>query len=111
MQLLRNKQIWIIPLVTALIVAGVGWWGEGRLRRLVQQEIQSDLEATLQANTTALEIWMASQKRVAAALAEEPRFKALALELIEQQRSFPNPAIVYEINRELLRERLGERLR
>ena len=110
--MLRGKHIWIIPLLTAVVVAGVGWWADGQLRRVVQQEIRSDLESTLRANVTALEIWMTNQKRIAAALAEEPRFKTLALELLDTQRSLTNRAAATESSRQLLvNEKFGERLR
>ena len=110
--MLQGKHIWVIPLLTAIVVAGVGWWADGQLRRVVQQEIREDLQSTLVANVTALEIWMTNQKRVAAALAEEPRFKALALELLDTQRTLTNRAAATEAARQLLgTEKFGERIR
>ena len=79
----RGKNIWLVPLLLALLVGGVGWWADVQLRRTIQQELRSDLQSALDANVTALEIWMANQKRIAAALAEEPRFGAVAVELLE----------------------------
>ena len=112
MRAFLGKHIWIIPLLTALVVAGVGWWADGQLRRGVQQEIRDDLQSTLDANVTALEIWMTNQKRVAAAFAEEPHFKSLALELLDTQRSLTNRAAANESARQLLvTEKFGERLR
>jgi len=112
MRAFLGKHIWIVPLLTALVVAGVGWWADGQLRRVVQQEIRNDLESTLQANVTALEIWMTNQKRIAAALADEPRFKTLALELLDTQRSLTNRAAANEASRQLLMtEKFGERIR
>jgi serine/threonine protein kinase len=108
----RGKNIWIIPLITALAVAGIGWWADGQLRRAVQQEIRDDLQTTLDANATALEIWMANQKRIALALAEEPRFKSVALEIFDVQRSLTNRAAVAEAARQLLGgDQFRERIR
>jgi hypothetical protein len=109
----RGKHIWLVPLLLALLVGGVGWWADHRLRQTIQQELRGDLQSTLDANVTALEIWMENQKRLAAALADEPRFKAAALELFEQSAAgITNRAAFGELSRQLIgRERLGERLR
>ena len=80
----RGKHIWLVPLFLALLVGGVGWWADRQLRQAIQQELRADLQSTLDANVTALEIWMENQKRIAAGLAEEPRFQAVALELFER---------------------------
>ena len=112
MRAFLGKHIWIVPLLTALVVAVVAWWADGQLQRVVQQEIRNDLESTLRANVTALEIWMDNQKRIAAALADEPRFKTLALELLDTERSLTNRAAANEAARQLLGgDRFGERLR
>jgi hypothetical protein len=73
----RGKHIWLVPLCLALLVGGAGWWADRQLRRTIQAELRGDLQSTLDANVTALEIWMENQKRIAAGLAEEPRFLPL----------------------------------
>jgi len=81
---MRAKQDWIMPLVAALLVACVGWWADRQLRDVMQEELRDDLRTTLSADVTALEIWMANQKRIAAVLTEEPRLKNLAVELLSK---------------------------
>jgi len=109
----RGKHIWLVPLFLALLVGGVGWWADRQLRQTIQQELRADLQSTLDANVTALEIWMENQKRIAAGLAEEPRFQAVALELFERSAAgITNRAAFGELSRQLIaRERLAERLR
>ncbi|MEY4387460.1 MAG: hypothetical protein RLY20_2743 [Verrucomicrobiota bacterium] len=108
----RGKNIWLIPLITALAVAGIGWWADVQLRRVIQQEIRDGLQSTLDANVTALEIWITNQKRIAAAIADEPRFKSLALELLDTQRVQTNRLATTESVRQLLvTEKFAERLR
>jgi len=111
--MMRGKHIWIVPLVLALLVGGVGWWADLQLRGTIQQELRSDLQTTLDANVTALEIWMANQKRIAAALTEEPRFKAVALELLEHPTAgTTNRAAMADLSDQLnTTQRLPERLR
>src|SRR5262245_20228019 len=103
----RGKHIWLVPLILALLVGGVGWWADRELRRSVQQELRDDLQSTLEANVTALESWMENQERIAAALADEPGLKTGALRLLEQSASGstnrPTPG---ELSRELF---VGER--
>lgn len=112
MRMLQGKNIWVIPLLTALVVAGVGWWSDGQLQRAIRGEIESNLNSTLNANVTALEIWMNNQKRIATALAEEPRLKAATLELLDQPASPGSRAALNEPARQLLAaDHFAERLR
>ncbi len=110
---MRGKHIWIVPLILALLVGGVGGWADFQLRHTIQQELRADLQSTLDANVTALEIWMANQKRIAAALAEDPRFNAVALELLEHPvAGATNRAAMATLSRQLVSaQRLPERLR
>ncbi len=78
------KRTWILPLLAALVVACVGWWGDRKVTQVMEEELTADLWTMLEANVTALEIWMTNQKRVAAVLAQEPRLRNLALELINK---------------------------
>ena len=108
-----GKHLWLVPLLLALLIGGTGWWTDRQLRQTIEQELRADLQTTLEANVTALEIWMANQKRLAAALTEEPRFKSLALELLEQPAATPtNRTVPNEVSRQLFAsEHMPERLR
>jgi eukaryotic-like serine/threonine-protein kinase len=109
----RIKHIWLVPLVLALLIGAVGWWADRALRRTIQDEVRDDLQSALDANVTALEIWMENQKRLAVSLAEEPRLKAAALKLLEESTGLStNRARVGELSREFVTgERLQERVR
>lgn len=109
----REKNIWILLLLIAGLVGAVGWWADHQLRQTIQRELRAELEATLDANVTALEIWMENQKRLAATLADEPRLKVIALKLLEASaESATNRALLGELSRELIvGERLQERVR
>ena len=78
----RGKNIWIIPLLTAVLVGLVGWWADGKLHHVIQQNLKGNLQSALDANVTALEIWMDNQKRIATSLAEEPTMRKVALEVL-----------------------------
>ena len=78
--------MWTVPLVVAVMVAGLGWWGNQRLRETVRDDLRSDLSSTLHANVMALEIWTTNQMKLATALAEEPDLRASAMEALQHSQ-------------------------
>ncbi|MDB6067930.1 MAG: Serine/threonine protein kinaserelated protein [Pedosphaera sp.] len=78
-----RQRFWVVPLAIAGLVAIFGWWGNTRLRISIEQQLKAELTTTLDANATALEIWMADQARLAASLADEPRVRTLATKILE----------------------------
>jgi eukaryotic-like serine/threonine-protein kinase len=84
---MEAKRGWLIPLVGALVVACAGLWADLELRQAMREALTDNLRATLEANVTALEIWMTNQKRTAEMLAEEPRLQNLAVELLSKSGS------------------------
>ena len=92
----QGKNIWMIPLLTALVVAAIGWWSDGQLRGVIQSDLEASLQSGVDANATSLEIWMENQKRIATSLAEEPRFKTLAVEMLEQARDLSGQRVIVE---------------
>ena len=81
--------IWVLPLVTAGLVALFGWWGNHELRRTIEQQLQAQLTSTLNANVTALEIWTTNQTRLATALASEPEVRNRAIRILDRSESRP----------------------
>lgn len=77
-----KSQIWLLPLGIAAAVAVLGWWGDTRLQSAIQNELKQDLNETLDANVTALQIWATNQMRMATSLAEEPVVRTLAERLL-----------------------------
>lgn len=80
----RNQPVWMIPLVVAILVALLGWWGNDRLHQTIAESLRTELDSTLDANVTALEIWSTNQMRMATALAEEPALQKTATEVLNQ---------------------------
>ena len=101
----RLKQlIWILPLALAGLVAGLGWWGNGRLRATIEDGVRAQLSATLNANVTALGIWATNQTRLATSLAEDPEVRTLASQIFQapprMRRDFPTPTEIDEFVRD-----------
>ncbi|MCX6930401.1 MAG: serine/threonine protein kinase [Verrucomicrobia bacterium] len=94
--------------MAALLVACVGWWADWEIGQVMREELTDDLRTTLSADVTALEIWMANQKRIAAVLAEEPRLKNLAVELLNKGGArTTDPQAMANLARQLI---VGDRL-
>jgi serine/threonine protein kinase len=79
-----RQPIWMIPLAIAGLVALIGWFGSDRLRHTIEAQLKAELATTLNANVTALTIWMTNQTRLAAFLEEEPEVHKLSLAILEQ---------------------------
>ncbi len=78
-----KRAIWILPLAIAALVAVLGWWSDVRLRETIQDQLRTQLAATLNANVTALEIWSTNQTRLATSLAEDSTVRTLAGQIIQ----------------------------
>ena len=91
----RFKQlILILPLVIAGLVAVLGWWGNQRLRVVIEGELKTQLTATLKANVTALGIWSTNQTRLATALADDASVRAFATQIFKVAPPFRRDAPV-----------------
>jgi eukaryotic-like serine/threonine-protein kinase len=103
--------LWILPLAIAILVALLGWWGNGRLRQTIEGQLQAQLTANLNANITALDIWATNQTRLATALAEDATVRRLAGQIFQltppARREF-QPAPELEQFGDALRLRLAQ---
>ncbi len=102
-----RQPLWVVPLAIAALVAVFGWWGDLRLRRTIEEQLKAQLKTTLDANATALQIWLVDQKRLAGELAEEPGLKSLALQILTNGPAGGDLATV-ELFDSYLRPRLNE---
>ncbi|HEX4348985.1 MAG TPA: cache domain-containing protein, partial [Verrucomicrobiae bacterium] len=90
--------IWALPLLIAGLVALLGWWGNDRLRATIEDQLKTQLSATLHANVTALGIWSVNQTRLATALADDPDVREPAVAVL---RAPPSPRREFRLSPEL----------
>jgi hypothetical protein len=102
-----RQPLWVVPLVIAAMVAIFGWWGNVRLRHTIEQQLKAQLTTTLNANATALQIWLVDQKKLADELTEEPRLKNLAMTILTNAPMGGDLSAVEQFNA-YLRPRLNE---
>ncbi len=75
------RQLWLRPLFAILLLSGLGWWVGNAVERTLREELESALQAVLNADVAALQIWMHSQEAIAISTAHAPQISRLAAEL------------------------------
>ncbi|MGE4182091.1 MAG: serine/threonine protein kinase [Limisphaerales bacterium] len=73
---------WIAPLLVAALIAAFGFWCNARVRKTIESQLKADLTTAIDANVTALEIWITNQFNLATSLSSEPRIHELALKAL-----------------------------
>ena len=87
---MRHRSLLVITLVSALLILGVGWWSLNAVRGTLEESLRSELKTTLDANVTALDIWIQTQLRTATLLATDPTLRDPANAVLEQARTNSN---------------------
>jgi tRNA A-37 threonylcarbamoyl transferase component Bud32 len=70
-----------IPLAAAVAVAAAGWWGNRVLVRSMQGQLREHVQAILDADVTALRLWVEDHRRVAVATAGRADVRRLVGEI------------------------------
>lgn len=78
-----RRQLWIWPLLAAVILAFVGFWVRGKMEAAIKTQISGNLKTILAANTEALRAWVTTMKSQAEIFAQDRRLRELTAELIK----------------------------
>ncbi|MCH7729082.1 MAG: cache domain-containing protein, partial [Planctomycetes bacterium] len=81
-----RKQLWIWPILAAVVLAIVGFAIRSVVESEVKKNLAAQLETILDADVTALKIWLKSQERSAATIAADAQVR----ELIESLGALAN---------------------
>jgi serine/threonine protein kinase len=76
----------MIPLAAALAVGLVGWWAQTTVERALKQRLAAEFETIVDADVTALTVWLEGQAQGAAQLAAIPEVRSAVLSLVEVAR-------------------------
>ncbi len=82
----KKRYLFGVPLLAAVLLVVVGRWSLTAVHRTVETKLAEELKTTLEANVTALEIWVSNQERLAGLLASDPEVRRLAAELLAASR-------------------------
>jgi eukaryotic-like serine/threonine-protein kinase len=89
---LRHRTLLLGTLLAAALIAGIGGWSLGAVRRTLEDGLRSELETDLKANVTALELWIQGQLRTAKLLASDPTVREPASAALQQSRTLAQPS-------------------
>jgi hypothetical protein len=76
----------------AVAIVLVGLWSQNAVQRTLEGRLRSELGTALEANVTALGVWIQGQMRTASLLAADPSIREPAGALLERARTNPPPA-------------------
>lgn len=79
-------------LAAALIILAIGGWSLNAVQRTIEGRLRSELGTAIEANVTALRVWIQGQMRTASLLAADPSIRGPAEALLERNRTNPPPA-------------------
>src|SRR5262245_28512237 len=78
---------WVLPLVAAVLVAGVGWFANRAIERTLQRLVREQLETVLQADLAALRQWLQMQRDTVEEQARRPEVREAILALAARART------------------------
>jgi hypothetical protein len=81
---LLRKQLWLWPVLAALMLAAAGLWIRLSVERAAKDELAKSLATILNADVKALQIWMSNHQREAQSLASDPRIRKLTADLTKE---------------------------
>ena len=82
-----RTQLWVWPLVAAVVLAFIGVWLRVKMEGATKQQIADMLQTILNANTEALRAWSVTMKSEAEDIAEDDRVRELVTSLIQKAKS------------------------
>jgi serine/threonine protein kinase len=77
-----RRQIWVWPLIGAVLLAVVAWWVNGAVEAVMRKQVAAELTAIRDADVTALRVWMKQQQADAKVLAMSDRIRPAVTELM-----------------------------
>ena len=79
-------------LSAAAVILAVGFWSQNAVQRTIEGRLRSELGTAIEANVTALNVWIQGQMRTASLLAADPSIREPAQALLERSRTNPPTA-------------------
>jgi hypothetical protein len=109
-----RRQLWAWPILAALVLGVVGWWVNRAVQRAMREGVSSELNTILNADVTALRIWMKEQEVNATIMADAPAIQPAVGELLQvaERGEKPETALLKaEGQQAALRDYVGTRLK
>lgn len=107
---LQRTILWSVPLVAAVVFVAAGYFVRMAVEHRMQSHLRSVLTAMLDADVSALEIWVDEQKANVDTLAMDPRLQGQLVELTSQIESESEAERSIQILRSPMLQELREQL-
>lgn len=104
-----RRQLWVWPLIAAVVLAGLAWWVNDAVERVMRKQVAAELTAIRDANVTALRVWMKQQEADVKVLALSDRIRPAVTELMAHADS--DAALRQSPRQAELRAFLGPRMK
>ncbi|MGD9720512.1 MAG: serine/threonine protein kinase [Pirellulales bacterium] len=78
-----RRHVWLAPVVALVALALAGTWLRNHVERAIQSQVEGGLQALLDADVTALKLWLQSQQANATTAAHDPDVRQPVLSLIK----------------------------
>jgi hypothetical protein len=107
-----RRQLWAWPIIAAILLGGAGWWVNRSVEHAMAEQRATDLNAMVDASTTALRTWMGEQRVNVQLFAEDEALRPPVVELLRLADGTPaaQRQLVQAKAQETLRARLLRRL-
>jgi predicted Ser/Thr protein kinase len=111
-RLLLRKQLWVWPILAALLLGVVGRWISRSVEAAMRERRVAELTTVLNADVAALRVWMTEQAIDAEFMADDQRILPAVSELLQAAADSADPdrALIYSPGQAALRSRLAPRL-
>ena len=80
--MLRRDRLWLFFILAAITLVGVGWLSSNRIESMMKEHLAEQLQTLLDADVSALEIWLKSQQDSAANFADDAAVLAATEQLL-----------------------------
>jgi hypothetical protein len=77
-----RRQLWMWPILAALVLGAVGWWVQSSVENAMRENLAGGLKTILDADVEALKVWTNDQKAIARAMAHSPAIRPLVQQLV-----------------------------
>ena len=82
-----KKNFWIWPLLAALVLGWIGYWGRSTVERTLRKQVADELGTIRNAVVSALEIWFRAQESNVTSVANDRRLQSTMAPLLELSKA------------------------
>src|SRR5580704_249514 len=87
-----RRHIWVGPLGTILVLAITAFWVREKIDEGIERQLTGELQSILNAEVTALELWLRSQASSARLIAQDATVRQSVLAILDVARKNPSAA-------------------